>query len=100
MNQKYLTQSTDLGQLALLPRLRRTEHLSAMSIPIPRAASRPRLRPSTLLPSACTVVTLLLRMLPRQIVNELVERENAEADFVVGRFAAALKQAGKGHGRR
>lgn len=76
------------------------EHLSATSISTPRTASWSRLRPSTLLSSACTVVAFLLRMLLRQIVNELIERKNAEADFVVGRFGAALKQAGKGHSRR
>ena len=32
-----------------------------------------------------------------QIVNEFVEGEDAEADFVVGCSGAALKQAGEGH---
>lgn len=88
-NENNLTEGTDLSQLALLPRLHGTQ-----------TASWPRPRPSTLLLSSCRVAAFLLRGLLRQIVNELVQRENAEADFVVARFGAALKQAGEGHSRR
>lgn len=35
-----------------------------------------------------------------QVIDELVEGEDAEADLIVGCFSAALKQAGEGHGRR
>lgn len=36
----------------------------------------------------------------RQVVNQFVQGEDAEADFVVGCFRAALEEAGEGHGRR
>lgn len=95
-----LTKGTDLSQLALLSRLRGMERLFAAITPTPRTASWSRLKPSTLLLSLWALTALLLCALLRQIVNELVERENAEADFVIGRFGAALKQAGEGHSRR
>lgn len=36
---------------------------------------------------------------PGQIIDELVEGEDAEADFVVSCFGTTLKQAGEGHSR-
>lgn len=35
-----------------------------------------------------------------EVVDELVQREHAEGDLVVGRPGAALEQAGEGHDRR
>lgn len=58
-----------------------------------------RLRALSRLSFTITIVTSRL-CAPGQMVNELVEAEHAEAYLIVGRFAAALKQAGEGHGGR
>lgn len=100
LNQKNLKQGTYLSQLALLPRLHGAERLLAAIISTPQTASWSCPRPSTLLLSSRAVAAFLLHVLLRQIVNELIECENTEADLVVCRFGAALKQAGKGHSRR
>ncbi|TNN80403.1 hypothetical protein EYF80_009427 [Liparis tanakae] len=58
-----------------------------------------RLRALSRLSFALPVVASQL-CAPGQVVDELVEAEHAEADLLVGRFAAALEQAGEGHGGR
>lgn len=53
------------------------------------------------IPLSITSTVVLSRLyVPGQIVNKLVEGEDAEADFIVGCFGATLKQAGEGHGGR
>ena len=52
-----------------------------------------------ILPSSTFMTDISQLRLPGQIIDKLVEGEDAEADFIVGCFCAALKQAGEGHSR-
>lgn len=49
-------------------------------------------------PAGLSAVILPGLYIHGQIVDELIEGEYAEADFIVGGFGAALKEAGEGHG--
>lgn len=53
-----------------------------------------------ILPSSTFMTDISQLRLPGQIIDKLVEGEDAEADFIVGCFCAALKQAGEGHSGR
>lgn len=82
-----LTHCAHLGQLALLFLFRSVTRRCPLTI----SWSRP-------LASAPVLAPLL--HVPRQVVDQLVQGEDAEADFVVGRFRAALEEAGESHGGR
>lgn len=45
-------------------------------------------------------VLVFLLHISWQVVDQFVQGEDAEADFVVGRLRAALEQAGESHGWR